>query len=57
MPLSDNISVGMENFTTVALRILNFTDQEFSKAVEFQQENSITGTYWFEKLGWVLIFN
>ena len=45
MPLSDNISVGMENFTTVALRILNFTDQEFSKAVEFQQENSITGTY------------
>ena len=57
MPLSDNISVGMENFTTVALRILNFTDQEFSKAVEFQQENPTTGTYWFEKLGWVLIFN
>ena len=48
MPLSDNISIGMENFTTVAFRKLNFTYQEFhiknfSKAIEFQQENPTTG--------------
>ena len=41
MPLSDNISIGIENFTTVALRKLHFTDQgihikDFSKAIEFQ---------------------
>ena len=40
MPLSDNISIGMENFTTVAFRKLNFTYQE---AIEFQQENPTTG--------------
>ena len=48
MPLSDNISIGIENFTTVALRKLHFTDQgihikDFSKAIEFQQENPTTG--------------
>ena len=48
MPLSDNISIGMENFATVAFRKLNFTYQEFhiknfSKAIEFQQESPITG--------------
>ena len=48
MPLSDNISIGMENFTTVAFRKLNSTYQEFhiknfSKAIEFQQESPITG--------------
>ena len=55
MPLSDNISIGMENFTTLALRKLNFTDLE-SKSIEFQQENPTTGTEWFEKLGRDLIF-
>ena len=48
MPLSDNISIGMENFTTLAFRKLNFTYQEFhiknfSKAIEFQQESPIIG--------------
>ena len=48
MPLSDNISIGMENFTTLALRKLNFTDLEFhiknlSISIEFQQENPTTG--------------
>ena len=48
MPLSDNISIGMENFTTVAFRKQNFTYQEFHiknfpKAIEFQQENPTTG--------------
>ena len=61
MPLSDNISIGMENFTTLALRKLNFTDLEFhiknlSISIEFQQENPTTGTECFEKLGRVLIF-
>ena len=41
MPLSENISIGIENFTNVALRKLHFTDQgihikDFSKAIEFQ---------------------
>ena len=61
MPLSDNISIGMENFTTLALRKLNFTDLEFhiknlSISIEFQQENPTTGKEWFQKLGQVLIF-
>ena len=43
MPLSDNISIGMENFTTLALRKLNFTDMEFH-IKNFQQENPTTGT-------------
>ena len=42
MPLSDNISIGIENFTTVALRKLHFTDQgihikDFLKATELQR--------------------
>ena len=51
MPPSDNITTGMENFTSVGLRKFNLTDQEFhiknvSKAEEFRQENqTITGTY------------
>ena len=61
MPLSDNISIGMENFTTLALRKLNFTDLEFhiknlSISIEFQQENPTTGTECFEKFGRVFIF-
>ena len=49
MPLGDNIIIGMENFTTLALRKLNFTDLEFhiknlSISIEFQQENPTTGT-------------
>ena len=57
MPLSDNISIGMENFATVAFRKLNFTYQEFhiknfSKAIQFQQENPTTGIV-ISKFGWL----
>ena len=60
MPLSDNISIGMENFTTITFKKLNFTDQEFHmksflKAIEFQQEDPTTGIwYTYSHLkGWV----
>ena len=50
MPLSDNISTGMENLTAVGLGKFNLTDQEFpnknfsNTTIEFQEENQSTNT-------------